>query len=122
MTYFPNVQSLEVEYTSSQTDALVISAGSTQQLAVTLASAHVDEGVTVTGVGFRMGFGSPSTPTTTGVILSHAGLMPGQETSRGTGAGVIGTGDFNEDLRVTCENPTGGAIRFIVSYFILESA
>ena len=120
MTYFPNTLSLEAEYTATATDALIINASATQQIAVTEITVTVDEAVTVTGVGFRVGCGSPSTPTAAGVILSHAGLMPGQSVSRGTGAGIIAVGDFNEDLRITCENPVGGALRVLVSYFIVE--
>jgi hypothetical protein len=120
MTYFANTQTLEAEYTSAQTDTLIITASSTQQIAITEITAVVDEAVTVTGVGFRVGCGSPSTPVAVGVVLSHAGLMPGQSVSRGTGAGVLAVGDLNEDLRITCENPVGGALRILVSYFMVE--
>lgn len=121
MTYFANTQSLEAEFTAAQTDTLLITASSTQQIAITELTAVVDEAVTVTGVGFRVGCGTPSTPVAAGVILSHAGLMPGQSISRGTGAGVIAVGDFNEDLRITCENPVGGSLRILVSYFMVET-
>jgi hypothetical protein len=121
MTYFANTQTLEAEFTASQTDALIITASATQQVAITEITAVVDEAVTVTGVGFRVGCGTPGTPTAAGVVLSHAGLMPGQSVSRGTGAGVIAVGDLNEDLRITCENPVGGALRILVSYFIVET-
>jgi hypothetical protein len=120
MTYFANTQSLEAEYTSAVADALIVTASATQQVAVTEITVVIDESVTVNGVGFRIGCGTPSTPTAAGVILSHAGLMPGQSISRGTGAGILAMGDFNEDLRITCENPVGGALRVLVSYFIVE--
>ena len=120
MTYFANTMSLEAEYTAAQTDTLIITASATQQVAITEITVVVDEAVTVTGVGFRIGHGTPGTPTAAGVVLSHAGLMPGQSVSRGTGAGVLAVGDFNEDLRITCENPVGGSLRVIVSYFIVE--
>jgi hypothetical protein len=121
MTYFANTQTLEAEYTAAQTDTLIITASATQQIAVTEATAVVDEAVTVTGVGFRVGLGTPGTPTAAGVVLSHAGLMPGQQVSRGTGSGIIAQGDFNEDLRITCENPVGGSLRVLVSYFLVET-
>jgi hypothetical protein len=120
MTYFSNTQTLEAEYTAAQTDTLILTATATQQIAITEVTVVIDEAVTATGVGFRMGCGTPGTPTAAGVVLSHPGLMPGQAMSRGTGAGVIAVGDFNEDLRITCENPVGGALRVIVSYFIVE--
>jgi hypothetical protein len=121
MTYFANTQSLEAEYTAAQTDTLIVTASATQQIAVTEITVSLDEAVTVNGVGFRVGNGTPGTPTAAGVILSHAGLMPGQSISRGTGAGVLAVGDFNEDLRITCENPVGGALRVLVSYFVVET-
>jgi len=120
MTYFANTMTLEAEYTTSQTDTLIITASATQQVAITEITAVLDEAVTVNGVGFRVGCGTPGTPTAAGVVLSHAGLMPGQSVSRGTGAGVLAVGDLNEDLRITCENPVGGALRILVSYFIVE--
>lgn len=120
MTYFANTQTLEAEYTAAQTDTIIVTAGATQQIAVTEITAVVDEATTATGVGFRVGCGTPGTPTAAGVVLSHAGLMPGQSVSRGTGAGVLTVGDYNEDLRITCENPVGGSLRILVSYFVVE--
>jgi hypothetical protein len=120
MTYFANTQSLEMEYTATATDALIVTISASQQIAVTEMTVIIDESVTVTGVGFRVGTGTPGTPTGLGVILSHSGLPPGEKMSRGTGAGVLHVGDFNEDLRITCENPVGGSLRVLVSYFIVE--
>lgn len=120
MTYFANTQTFEAEYTSAQTDTIIITAGATQKIAVTQVMATLDEATTVNGVGFRVGLGTPATPTAAGVVLSHAGLPPGEKAERGTGAGVLAEGDFNEDLRITCEAPTGGTLRVVVSYFIVE--
>jgi hypothetical protein len=121
MTYFSNIQTLGAEYTTAQTDTIIVTISATQKIIVTEITATVDEAVTVNGVGFYIGMGTPATPTAAGVILSHPGLMPGMTTSRGSGAGNIGTGDFNEDLRITSENPVGGALRITVSYFIEET-
>jgi hypothetical protein len=120
MTYFANLQTLGVQYTSAQTDVILVTASATQQIIVTDVTVTVDEAVTVTGVGFVIGFGTPSTPTSVGVLLRHSGLMPGSKANRSAGGGTLGTGDYNEDLRITSENPVGGALDVMVSYFIVE--
>lgn len=121
MSYFANTVTLEQEYTSAQTDVIIVTAGASQQIAITEITVILDEATTVGGVGFRIGCGTPGTPTAAGVVLSHPGLMPGQSVSRGDGSGVLAVGDFNEDLRITCEAPTGGALRVLVSYFMVEA-
>ena len=37
----------------------------------------------------------------------------------GTGSGIVGQGVTNEDLRVTCADPTGGNLDIIVTYFLI---
>jgi hypothetical protein len=83
-----------------------VSAGT--KIVVTQIQAVLDEATTV-GVGFRVGFAAATTPTTTGVVLSHPGLVPGGGLSRGDGAGILGIGADDEALRI------------VVSYFTIES-
>jgi hypothetical protein len=40
---------------------------------------------------------------------------------RGDGSGILGIGADNEDLRITNEVPTTGALRVTVSYYTIES-
>jgi hypothetical protein len=116
----PNLVSLEAAYTTAQTDTAIVSVSSGLKIVVTQAQAVLDEAATV-GVGFRVGFGASSTPTTTGVVLTHPGLVPGGGVTRGDGAGILGVGGDGEDLRITSEAPTSGSLRLLVSYFTIEA-
>jgi len=72
-------------------------------------------------VGFRIGFGTTTTPTTTGVVLSHPGVAAGSGVISGDGSGILGIGADGEDLRITSEIPTTGSVRVVVSYYTIES-
>lgn len=116
----PNIVTLEVAYTAAQTDAAIVTVSTGSKIAVTQILMDADNANTV-DVGFRVGFGAATTPTTTGVVLTHPGVAAGSGVSRGNGMAVIGIGADNEDLRITSEVPTGGSIRVNVSYFTIES-
>jgi hypothetical protein len=101
----------------AQTDTAIITVAAglkiiADQVAVTADSAN--NGATQC----RIGFGTTNTPAldAAGVILEHSGIA--------AGSGVVaagGEGADNEDLRVTCEDPTGGALGIVVKYKILSS-
>lgn len=116
----PNIITLEAAYTAAQTDTAIVTIGSGTKIVVTQIQAMCDNANTV-DVGFRIGFGTANTPTTTGVVLTHPGVAPGSGISRGDGSGIIGIGADNEDLRLTSEVPTTGSLRILVSYFTIES-
>lgn len=121
MTYFANLLTLAVQYTSAQTDAIIVTAGASQKIFVTDVTVTVGGSVTAIDVPVVIGFGTPSTPTGIGVLLRHSGIMPGQQAHRSGGGGHLGSGDYNEDLRITSGSPTGGAMDVIVSYWIEET-
>lgn len=116
----PNIVTLEAAYTAAQTDTAIVTVAAGLKIVVTQIQMTVNEATTV-GVNFRVGFGTANTPTTTGVVLTHPGLVPGAGISRGDGAGILGVGADNEDLRITSSVPTTGSIRILVSYFTIES-
>lgn len=116
----PNILTLEAEYTTAQTNTAIVTVSGGAIIVVTQIQATLDEATTV-GVGLRVGFATATTPTTTGVVLTHPGLVPGSGISRGDGAGILGVGADGEDLRITSEVPTTGALRILVSYFTIES-
>jgi len=109
---------LEAEYTAAQTNTAIVTAAAAERIFVTRITTVVDRSNTV-DVGYRVGFGLTTTPTTTGVVSSHPGLSAGSGVSEGTGVAVIGAGAVGEDLRITCEVPTTGAIRVVVTYYLI---
>lgn len=115
----PNIVSLEAAYTAATTNEPIITVGAGVRIVVTQIQVTADNANTV-DVGVRIGFGATTTPTTTGVVLSHPGIAPGSGVSRGDGSGILGIGADGEDLRITSEVPTTGSIRVVVSYYTLE--
>lgn len=116
----PNIVTLELAFTAAQTDTAVVTVGAGAKIVVTSAEATCANSNTV-DVAFRMGFGTANTPTTTGVVLTHPGIAAGSGVNRGNGAGMIGVGADNEDLRLTAGVPTTGSCRALVSYYTIES-
>lgn len=116
----PNIITLEAAYTTAQTDVAIVTVGAGAKIVVTQIQAVTSQANTV-GVGLRVGFGTANTPTTTGVVLTHPSMVPGAGVSRGDGAGILGIGADNEDLRITSDVPTGGSLRILVSYYSIES-
>lgn len=116
----PNIVTLEAAYTAAQTDAAIITISTGSKIVVTQIQMTADNANSV-DVGFRVGFGTANTPTTTGVVLTHPGVAAGSGVSRGDGSGILGIGADNEDLRITSEVPTSGSIRILVSYYTIES-
>ena len=101
----------------AQTDTALITVAAGTAIIVTLFQAMCD-GANTGDVAYRVGFGTANTPSAdaAGIISSHPGVKPGSGVVVGSGAGVIGMGASNEDLRLTCEDPAGGAINFIITY------
>lgn len=116
----PNVITLEAEYTTAQTNTAIVTVAGGLKIVVTNIAALCDNANTV-DVGLRVGFATATTPTTTGVVLTHPGIAPGSGYNRGDGNGILGVGADGEDLRITSEVPTTGALRILVTYFTIES-
>lgn len=115
----PNIITFEAAYTSAQTDTAIVTVSTGNKIVVTEIEALCDNANTV-NVSCRVGFGTASTPTTTGVVLTHPGIAPGSGVVRGNGGAIVGVGADNEDLRATISIPTGGSIRILVSYFTIS--
>ena len=114
----PNIITVEADG-GGQTNVAVVTQGSGGKIVVTQVQFTCDNANTV-DVGFRVGFGAATTPTTTGVVASHPGVAPGSGISRGDGSGILGIGADGEDLRITSEAATGGSARVLVSYYTIE--
>ena len=119
----PNILSQSLQITDAdgaQTDTAIITVSAGTAIVVTKCSVTADHANTA-DVSVRIGFGAANTPAAdaAGVILFHPGIAAGSGVIEGTGAGIIGIGASNEDLRVTCEDPAGGSINIIVTYFTI---
>lgn len=118
----PNVITTETAHTVAETNLALVTVATLNKIVVTQAQFLCDNAVTV-DVGFRIGFATVTTPTTTGVVLSHPGIKSatGGGVSRGDGSGILGVGADDEDLRITSEVPTGGSCRSLVTHYTVPS-
>jgi hypothetical protein len=116
----PDIITLEAAYTALQTDVAIVSVAGGNKIAVSQIQVLADSANTVFPQ-VRIGFGATTTPTTTGVVLTHPGLPAGGGVSRGDGSGVLGVGADGEDLRITLAVPTGGSVRVLVTYYVVPS-
>lgn len=117
----PNIQTIRLQFTAQQTNTAIISVSAGTKIVVTALQVTLDNASTVFP-SVRIGFGTASTPTTTGVIAAHGGVPAGGGFSRGDGSGIIGVGADDEDLRITTVGTaTGNGVEVIVTYFTIES-
>lgn len=116
----PNTQTLRAHYTAAQTDTAIVTVSSGTKIVVTRCTITTDHATSI-DVFAIIGFGATTTPTTSGVVLSHPGIAPGSGVREGSGSGILGIGGDGEDLRITCEAPTDGSIDVVVSYYTIES-
>jgi hypothetical protein len=55
------------------------------------------------------------------VIIDNDGFPPGGGVQIGTGGAIIAVGGDGEELRITNDSPTSGAIHISYSYYTIES-
>lgn len=121
----PNILTKQLNVTDAdgaQTDTSLVTVGAGAKIVVTMLQVMCDKDNTG-AVAVRIGFGTANTPAAdaAGIVTSHPGIAPGSGIVVGSGAGIIGVGADNEDLRLTCEDPAGGAVDVIVTYYTIES-
>lgn len=116
----PNALTLEFAWTATQTDIAIVTVAGGLKIVVVRIAVSMDKANTV-NVNYRIGFGAANTPTTTGVVASHPGMVPGGGERQGDGAGILGIGADGEDLRITASVPTTGSARAVVTYYTIES-
>ena len=119
----PNVLNASINVTDAdgaQANTAIITVAGNLSIVVTHIAVTADNANTA-DVQCRIGFGTSSTPAAdaAGIVLDHPGIAKGGGMVVGTGAGIIGQGASNEDLRVTCEDPAGGSISINVSYYVI---
>lgn len=126
----PNVVTSSVRIpaaSGAQTDAAIgpgtVNAGT--KVVVTRITATCSNANSV-NVGVKLGFGATTLPadSTSGaaaVLVDHDGVPPGGGFTVGDGSGILGIGGDGEELRLTCDSPTGGSVIVTVSYYLIES-
>lgn len=124
----PNVISREAQVEDadgSQTNAAIVTVSAGTKIVVTRASMKCD-GSTTGPTNALLGFGTATIPArahtgTTGIVAAFDGIPAGGGSVEGTGAGILAIGADDEDLRLTMEDPAGGACSVTVSYYTIES-
>ncbi len=108
----------------AQTDAALLTISTGSKIVITQISATMDAANSV-NVAVKIGFGTATIPAAslagTAAILLEGQFAGGGGHQKGNGAGIIGIGADNEDLRITSGSPTGGNIRVTYSYYTIES-
>lgn len=106
---------VRANYTSAQTDAALVTLGSTTRGIATRLTVTASNANSV-NVSFFAGWGAANTPSTTGVVGAHPGIPAGGGFTTGDGSGILGVGAAGDDFRVTCSVPTGGSIDVVLTY------
>lgn len=124
----PNVITLESQVEDgdgAQTNAAIVTVGAGSKIVVTQVLANCDASNT-NPTNIVAGFAAATLPSrahggAAGILAAFDGVPAGGGMSRGNGSGIIGVGADGEDLRITTEDPAGGACSITVSYFTIES-
>ena len=111
---------ISASYTSTQTDAAVITIGTPGKIVI-LGIAVMADGAGTGPLDVQVGFGA-ATITSTRAIIDHPGIVKGSGVSLGFAGGVVAMGGDNEDLRITAAGfGSGDELTITVSYFTIES-
>jgi hypothetical protein len=123
----PNVITASARITGSNTDAAILpgTIGTGTKIVITRLHVAISNAATV-NVGCKVGFGATTLPAdnatgVAGVIVDNDGFPPGGGVQVGDGSGIIAVGGDGEELRVTNDAPTSGAIHLNYSYYTIES-
>ncbi len=123
----PNVITRENTILSSdgaQTNAALVSVSAGSKIVVTQISV-VSDAATSVSTAVRIGFGTATVPAATlagtAKLILNGNFAAGGGMQKGNGAGIIGVGADDEDLRITCGAPTSGALYVAYSYYTIES-
>ena len=126
----PNIKTAEYNTTNSSgetNDDMLGAIDASTKLVITAIDVTCDKANTK-DTGVRIGFGQTVVPAegssgataVDGIVLSHPGIAAGSGMVKGTGAGIVGIGGANEELRITNEDP-GGKLRVVVTFFTIAS-
>lgn len=124
----PNVVATGIRVAAAdgaQSNVAIATVSAGMRIVATRVSAKVDGDTTAkpnVTVGFAAAtLATPSTTAGAGVLADFLGITAGGGMVEGHGAGILGIGADGEDLRYTCESPTGGALTINTSHYAIES-
>lgn len=105
----------------AQTDLVLLTVGAGSGIVVTGCAAVCNEANTVS-VGVRVGFSTSTLSARaktgiSGIVLSHGGIAPGSGYPREQ---IFVPGANNEELRMACDDPVGGDITVLVTYYLVS--
>lgn len=114
-------------FVTAQADVKLVDVGATQKASVLFAKA-VCSNANTGDVSVDIGLATATLPTITndsltggnGVFLSHPGIAHGGGEVNANSGQPIAVGAVDEDIRLTCSAATGGALRVILQYRLLE--
>lgn len=112
-------------FVTAQTDVALITLDATHRAVIVYGQATCANGNTA-DVSLRVGFAAATLPTISndsatggaGVFMSHPGIAHGGGMVVSNGGAPIASGAANEDVRITCSDATGGAIRVVLTYWV----
>ena len=120
----PNVVAREYMTTGAQTDDAVIDSVAAGSHIVLLGIEVLNDIASTGDPKVRIGFGTATVPSepasgasVVGVPISHPGIAGGSGVVKGYGGGIVAVGGDNEELRITCGDPTG-QLQVLCSYYI----
>lgn len=120
----PLSQTLEAQVEDAdgaQTNAALVTVSSGTRIVVTRASMKCDASTTGP-TNAVLGFGASTIPSrthtgTAAIVAAFDGIPPGGGIAEGNGGGILGIGGDGEDLRLTMEDPAGGACSVSITFY-----
>jgi hypothetical protein len=121
----PNIITKSTRVTAAQTNLDLLGAISAGTKYVIVGFSIGVSKATTVNVGVKLGFGATTVPAdgtaVAGVLFDHDGLEPGSGAVQGNGGGILAIGGDGEELRMTSDVPTTGALTVTIQYYTIES-
>jgi len=109
----------------AQTNASLLTIATGSKIVITALSAIFFSTTADQACAVRIGFGTATLAAASEAgaagILLEGKFLSGGGNQKGNGAGIIGVGADDEDLRITCDDPVGGSLFVTFSYYTIES-
>jgi hypothetical protein len=116
----PNIITVRANYTTAQTNVVVVANTAGTKLIVTGFSVTCSNANSV-NVAALMGLAQTTTPTTTGVFCAHPGIAPGSGLARGNGGSILAVGADGDQVIANIGVSTGGSTDICVTYYTTAS-